>query len=177
MKIYTRTGDRGETSLIGGGRIRKDDLRIDAYGTVDELCAVIGVARAASSGSPLDEPLRDVQFDLFELGAFLAAFPPSPSFPPVSTARIEELEASIDRMDEELPPLTNFILPGGSSFAAHLHLARTVCRRAERFVVGLEESDEMLQAVTYLNRLSDYLFVAARYANHAEGIEDVAWKR
>ena len=170
MKIYTRTGDSGETSLFGGSRLRKDDPRIEAYGTVDELNAFIGVARAAWPRSPIDADLSSVQADLFDLGAHLAS-PGSDRFPGAPASRIEDLERAIDRMEAELAPLKSFILPGGSLAAAHLHVARTVCRRAERLVVALGED------VKYLNRLADYLFVAARYANLKHGIEDVLWTR
>lgn len=168
MKIYTRTGDSGETSLFGGNRVPKSDLRIEAYGTVDELNSFIGVARASWQSSPLDADLARIQSDLFDLGARLAA-PGSDRFPGVAPSRIADLEGAIDRMEADLPPLKNFILPGGSVAAAHLHVARTVCRRAERLLVELGED------VAYLNRLADYLFVAARASNRAQGVDDVPW--
>ncbi len=170
MKIYTRTGDSGDTSLFGGARVRKNNTRIDAYGTVDELNAVIGVVRASWPGSPIDADLSDIQSDLFDLGAHLAA-PTSQKFNGVPELRIAELERGIDRMESELTELKSFILPGGSLPASHLHVARTVCRRAERLLVTLDED------VVYLNRLSDFLFVAARYANKEHGVEDVLWTR
>ncbi len=170
MKIYTRTGDSGDTSLFGGARVRKNDTRIDAYGTVDELNAVIGVVRASWPGSPIDAELADIQSDLFDLGAHLAA-PTSQKFNGVPELRSAELERGIDRMESELTELKSFILPGGSLPASHLHVARTVCRRAERLLVTLDED------VVYLNRLSDFLFVAARYANRTNGVDDVIWKR
>ena len=170
MKIYTRTGDSGETSLFGGSRVRKNDPRIDAYGTVDELNAFIGVARAAWAESPIDRELSLIQADLFDLGAHLAA-PASDRFAGVPDARIADLERAIDAMETALTPLKSFILPGGTLAAAHLHVARTVCRRAERLVVALGED------VRYLNRLADYLFVAARYANAKQGVADVLWTR
>ena len=177
MKIYTRTGDRGETSLFGGARVAKNDPRIEAYGTVDELSSFIGVARASWPGSPVDDQLHQAQIDLFEIGAHLAS-PGTSRFPGVDASRIEELERAIDAMTSELAPLTSFILPGGSASAAHLHVARTVCRRAERLVVALhDESDATQSTIAYLNRLSDYLFVAARFANAKHGIGDVPWKR
>ena len=169
MKIYTRTGDLGETSLFGGARVSKNDPRIDAYGTVDELNALIGVARASWSESPIDSQLADIQSDLFDLGAHLAA-PGSTRFLGVPELRTAELERLIDAMEADLEPLKSFILPGGSLPAAHLHVARTVCRRAERLLVALDED------VVYLNRLSDYLFVAARLANRQQGVEDIAWQ-
>lgn len=178
MKIYTKTGDAGETSLLGGNRVRKDHKRIEAYGTIDELNSVIGSARSAWSGGPIDDELGRIQADLFDIGAFLATIAPSETFRGVGEERIERLETAIDAMDSELEPLKTFILPGGSPAAAALHVARTVCRRAERQVVSLEElSDDMSRTLQYLNRLADYLFVAARYANLKAGVADVAWKR
>jgi cob(I)alamin adenosyltransferase len=174
MKIYTRTGDCGETSLFGGARVGKDDPRIEAYGTVDELSSFIGVARAAWSESPMDDELARVQSDLFEIGAQLAA-PGSDRFTGADPSRIEQLERAIDAMERELKPLANFILPGGSQAAVHVHVARTVCRRAERRVTALQD-DAARTAIVYLNRLSDYLFVAARYANLKHGVADVPWR-
>lgn len=176
MKIYTRTGDRGETSFFGGTRVPKNDPRIEAYGTVDELNAHLGVVRASWPGSPIDAVLDDAQHDLFEVGALLAS-PGQQRFAGVDPERIEAIEAEIDSMDRELDPLKSFILPGGTVPAAQLHVARTVCRRAERLVVALgEDSEPMRVAIRYLNRLSDFLFVAARYANLKAGVADVAWK-
>lgn len=173
MKIYTRTGDRGETSLFGGARVPKNDPRIEAYGTVDELNSLLGVVLAIES----DVQLLAVQRDLFEIGAHLAS-PGTSRFTGVDSSRIEELERGIDAMEAELAPLKSFILPGGTPAAAQLHVARTVCRRAERLVVALHDDDPAtLSSITYLNRLSDYLFVAARYANHKRGVEDVPWTR
>ena len=173
MKIYTRTGAKGETALFGGKRVSKDDLRIEAYGTVDELSSFIGVARSHWPDSPIDAELASVQNDLFDIGAQLAA-PGSDRFPGPKPARVEQLERAIDTMEGELKPLANFVLPGGSSQAAQLHVARTVCRRAERRVISLR--DEAANAtIVYLNRLSDYLFVAARYANARHGVPDVPW--
>jgi cob(I)alamin adenosyltransferase len=177
MKIYTRTGDRGETSLFGGARVAKNDARIEAYGTVDELSSFVGVARASALPSEVDATLAGVQHDLFEVGAHLAS-PGTSRFAGVDVARIEELERAIDAMERELAPLTSFILPGGSGAAAQLHVARTVCRRAERCVVGLHDDALATQStIAYLNRLSDYLFVAARFANLRAGVDDVPWKR
>ena len=175
MKIYTRTGDAGETSLFGGARVSKSDPRIDAYGTVDELNAFIGAARAQSPQSSIDTQLAAVQSDLFDVGAQLAS-PNSSRFTGVDAARIAALENAIDEMERELAPLTSFILPGGSPAASHLHIARTVCRRAERLVVALADSSAST-TITYLNRLSDYLFVAARFANHRGGVADVIWQK
>jgi cob(I)alamin adenosyltransferase len=173
MKIYTRTGDSGETSLFGGSRVAKDDPRIEAYGTIDELNSAIGVVRASWPSSPIDKQLNAIQSDLFDIGAHLAA-PGNDRFAGVEPRRIEELERAIDAMESELQPLTNFIIPGGSLAAAQLHVARTVCRRAERRVVTLEDNPA---TVAYLNRLSDYLFVAARYANRGLGVPDTPWLR
>lgn len=176
MKIYTRTGDHGQTSLFGGARVAKDDPRISAYGTVDELSSFLGVARAAWPSSSVDADLHQVQLDLFDIGAHLAS-PGTSRFTGPDPSRIEQLERSIDAMESELAPLKNFILPGGSLAAAQLHVARTVCRRAERLVVGLHDEDPAtIATVAYLNRLSDYLFVAARFANAKHGTPDVEWK-
>ena len=168
MKIYTRTGDGGQTSLFGGTRVSKSDARIEAYGTVDELNSFLGVT------GDLDG-MAAIQSDLFEIGAHLAS-PGTSRFPGVDPQRIEDLERAIDTMERELAPLTTFILPGGSATASQLHIARTVCRRAERRVVALEDDSPATQStITYLNRLSDYLFVAARFANHQAGVADVPW--
>lgn len=177
MKIYTRTGDAGQTSLFGGTRVAKNDPRIEAYGTLDELNSFLGVARSAWTSSPLDAQLHEVQMDLFDIGAHLAS-PGTSRFEGVELSRITSLEEGIDAMEGELPPLVNFILPAGSAAAAQLHVARTVCRRAERLVVSLgDESEPTRSAVAYLNRLSDYLFVAARFANLRAGVADVPWSK
>ncbi len=182
-KIYTRRGDTGETGLIGAARVAKDDPRVEAYGEVDELNAVLGSVIAADPSHDLDpERLHLIQEDLFAIGARLATADPNrarrrgaiPELPP---ERIGELEAWIDEMDEELVPLTAFILPGGSPLAARLQVARTVCRRAERAIIGLLPSQPDLGEVLvpYVNRLSDLLFTLARYANHLAGVEDTVW--
>jgi cob(I)alamin adenosyltransferase len=177
LKIYTRTGDTGETSLFGGSRIAKNDPRIEAYGTIDELNSFLGIARASWDSSPLDAQLQRVQSDLFDIGAYLAS-PGTERYRSVDANRIEELEQGIDSMEADLQPLTTFIVPGGSPAAAQLHVARTVCRRAERRVVALEQSSvEMRTTIAYLNRLSDFLFVAARYANRRHGTTDTPWSR
>jgi cob(I)alamin adenosyltransferase len=177
VKIYTKTGDGGETSLFGGARVRKDDARIEAYGTIDELNSTIGVARATSPSSPLDARLHAIQSDLFDIGAHLAS-PGTSRFAGPDDAQIAALEQSIDAMESELAPLRAFILPGGTLTAAQLHVARTVCRRAERLVVALRDDDPAtLSSIAYLNRLSDFLFVAARFANLQSGVADVPWKR
>jgi len=177
MKIYTRTGDTGETSLFGGARVRKDDARIEAYGTIDELNSFLGVVRASWPSSSLDGQLHLIQSDLFDIGAHLASLGTS-RFAGPDPARVASLEQSIDAMESELAPLKTFILPGGSLAASQLHVTRTICRRAERLVVALRDEDEATKAsITYLNRLSDFLFVAARFANHQQGVADVPWTR
>lgn len=174
MKIYTRGGDGGETSLLGGDRVAKNDPRIEAYGTVDELNSFLGLARAIWQAGPIDGELARIQADLFEVGAKLAS-PGSDRFPGPRSARIDELERAIDALEDALAPLQSFILPGGSQASAQIHVCRSVCRRAERLVVALHDGSDDL-TVRYLNRLSDYLFVAARYANAKLGFDDVAWK-
>ncbi len=177
MKIYTRAGDKGETSLFGGNRIAKDDPRIEAYGTVDELNSSIGMARASWPSSPIDAELNRVQSDLFDIGACLAA-PGSERFRGVEARRIDDLERAIDSMEAKLQPLTTFVVPGGSPAAAQLHVTRTVCRRAERRVVALDDTSTQAQTtIAYLNRLSDYLFVAARFANLHHHLPDTPWSR
>lgn len=182
MKIYTRRGDEGETGLFGGGRVRKDDARVEAYGSVDELAAALGVARVRVAAAETADRLGRVQRDLFAIGAHLATPPArpgrrAPALPGLPTGRVEEMEGWIDAADSVLPPLRNFVLPGGTPGASHLHAARTVCRRAERRVVGLGgEEDVAPGIVRYLNRLSDYLFAAARLENHLAGRDDIEWK-
>ncbi|MCS7034214.1 MAG: cob(I)yrinic acid a,c-diamide adenosyltransferase [Phycisphaerae bacterium] len=180
MKIYTKTGDDGTTGLIGGSRVRKCDPRIELYGTVDELNAAIGLAAVMASGQVLEQ-LRAVQNDLFVLGSHLATPEHEPAsktrwLPPLEEQMITRLEQQIDAATETLPPLRNFILPGGSELSARLHLARTVCRRAERLAVafGLDRPMPAI-VVTYLNRLSDWLFVQARLANQSAGVSDIPW--
>ena len=179
MKIYTRTGDDGTTGLIGGRRVRKSDLGIECYGTVDELNAAVGVAAAAAPQS-LAAQLRAVQNDLFVIGSHLAApadgAPTNVNLPPLDEGGAARLEAEIDAAEAELPPLRNFILPGGGEASARLHLARTVCRRAERLAVALAEERQVPPDILlYLNRLSDWLFVMARQANKQAGVEDIDW--
>jgi cob(I)alamin adenosyltransferase len=177
MKIYTRTGDSGETSLLGSERVRKDDPRVGSYGTVDELSAVVGIVRSVWASGPLDDELHQIQADLFEIGSQLASVKDDRPFEAIADSRIATLEASIDRMEAELEPLTSFIFPGGTAASAHLHLARTVCRRAERSVIAIGEDERHAAAIRYLNRLSDYLFVVSRFANHLAGVPDVPWRR
>jgi cob(I)alamin adenosyltransferase len=181
MKIYTKTGDKGETGLFGGGRVPKDHARVAAYGDVDELNSAIGVVRAAAPTELFDDLLVSIQRDLFSLGGHLAT--PNPEKvkkalekAELSADRVALFEKTIDEADAELPPLKAFILPAGTPKAAALHLARTICRRAERAVVGLAREDEVPELfVVYLNRLSDLLFALARLANHRAGKGDVTW--
>ena len=181
MKIYTRTGDKGDTGLFGGGRVDKDHPRVDAYGDVDELNATIGVARAHNTDARIDEILSGIQRDLFSIGALLATpdrdkMQQHLSKAVIGDARIKELEAFIDECDTELEPLKAFILPGGTPAAAALHFSRTVCRRAERKVVGLGRDAEIPSVVViYLNRLSDLLFTLARLANRRSGGAEQSW--
>lgn len=182
-RIYTRTGDTGQTGLVGGQRVPKDDLRIEAYGTVDELNAVVGLCRAEIDAhhelTELDDALAVVQHRLFDLGSLLATLPEdvAQTMPRVTEAHAQDLETAIDGVSAKLPPLRHFILPGGSRLNASLHLARTVCRRAERFVVRLHRDGGCgLDEVRYLNRLSDALFAWARHAAASLGHEEVAWK-
>jgi len=183
MKIYTRTGDGGETGLFGGGRVPKSHLRVEAYGAVDELNAILGVCAEATPDEEIRDVLRRIQNDLFRLGASLATRGAEdgsarPELPPLPTERVAEMEEWIDRATEEAPKLRNFILPGGTRGAAFLHLGRTICRRAERAVVRLnQEEDSDPGVLTYLNRLSDLLFALARLENSREGITDVIWTR
>lgn len=176
MKIYTRTGDTGQTGLFGGQRVAKDAVRVHAYGTVDECNAVLGLVRTAELHSELDALLVTVQNQLFVVGSDLATPGESAYIPRIGPDEIRFLEEAIDGMEAELEPLRQFILPGGVAAAAHLHLARTVCRRAERWVVSLAQEEELNPHVlVYLNRLSDFLFVAARAANAQAGSPDIPW--
>lgn len=176
MKIYTRTGDQGETGLFGGARVKKNDIRVEAYGTVDELNAAIGLARAAELPTELAESLLEFQKHLFTLGAELACQPGKQDklkMTLVGAFEIKSLEDLIDQHEAALPPLTTFILPAGSKAGAALHFARTVARRAERACLHLE--DLRSEALIYLNRLSDTLFVLARRANQLDGVEETPW--
>lgn len=178
MKIYTKTGDKGETALFGGERVPKDAHRIEAYGSVDELNCVLGVIRSLKPQAKVDQILGKIQHQLFELGADLATpiTRQSPLIPRIKRTHAVFLEKTIDTLEVKLQPLKTFILPGGSVVAAHLHLARTVCRRAERNVVRLSRNEEIGDSVIiYLNRLSDLLFVMARYANHLDKTDEVKW--
>lgn len=182
MKIYTKRGDAGQTDLFGGDRVGKDAQRVAAYGDVDELNAMVGVASAAGIDPELASDLETVQSALFDLGSSLATPDPAhrkkSGIGGVSSHDIEAAEALIDRLEEGLTPLQTFILPGGSSSAAAFHVARTVCRRAERAVVGLAGTDgESVEetSLRYLNRLSDLFFVIARHENARQGVADIAW--
>lgn len=179
MRIYTKTGDDGTTGLFGGTRVDKDSLRVEAYGTVDELNSELGSARAEALPPELDQLLARIQEDLFCVGAELACTPGKESTlpsPKVGAGEIERLEQAIDESEASLPPLKNFVLPGGSRAAIALHLARTVCRRAERRVLSAgHEAPVRREVLVYLNRLGDLLFVLARRANQLEGRADVPW--
>ena len=180
MKIYTRRGDRGETDLFGGPRVAKDDLRVEAYGAVDELNAVVGMAAASTAHDDVRELCREIQNALFDLGAYLATPDPrrreKSGVPEPDDEQIEVLERAIDTFEQELPPLRNFVLPGGNPAAAAFHLARTVCRRAERCCVSLSRESELdAPAVGYVNRLSDFFFVVARLENARDRRPDVEW--
>lgn len=192
MKIYTRGGDRGKTSLFSGERVTKNHERVEAYGEIDELSSVLGALAASlpQHQESLAEEIRQIQSDLLHAGALLSTSPDSASFRSLTPFLPEQsrwLENAIDRMDAALPPLKSFILPGGEVSAAWAHIARTVCRRAERRIIGLtvsaagtdtEKMQQELQSVTaYVNRLSDYLFVLARWCNHIAGRSDISWKK
>jgi cob(I)alamin adenosyltransferase len=181
-KIYTKTGDDGTTGLVAGPRRLKDDLRVEAFGTIDEANSAIGIARLHMQGMPdLDAMLMSIQNDLFDLGADLAT--PDTGTPPeyeplrIVESQVTSIENDIDKLNADLQPLKSFVLPGGHSAAAHLHLARTITRRAERLMVTLSRSEGEIvsaAALKYVNRLSDFLFVAARHAND-RGHADVLW--
>lgn len=180
MRIYTRTGDDGTTGLIGGTRKDKSDIQLDCYGTIDELNALLGLVRSGSE-LWLNELIEPIQNELFVIGSHLALGDSESAekfkLPNIASSMIERMEVEIDTAEIELPPLKNFILPAGTETSSRLHLARTVCRRAERLIVGyarIRTIDPTLLA--YLNRLSDWLFVHARLANHRAGVNDVLWK-
>ena len=178
-RIYTRTGDAGETGLGGGQRVAKDDARIAAYGTVDELSSVLGAALAGGLDARLASEVQRIQNELFHLGADLCVREEDKERlpgPRIEARHVETLERTMDELNAELGPLTNFILPGGASGAAQLHVARTVCRRAERLLVTLMRAEPVgPHTLEYLNRLSDALFVMARWENHRRGVPDVLW--
>ena len=180
MKIYTRRGDAGETDLFGGGRVAKDHDRVVAYGAVDELNASLGVAAAASSQEDVRARVAEIQSTLFDLGSYLAT-PDAErhakaGLPDIGDAEVEALERAIDAFEKELEPLRRFVLPGGTAAASAFHVARTVCRRAEREAVRLDRSESLAPpCLRYLNRLSDLLFVLARLENRRAGVPDVEW--
>jgi len=180
-RIYTKTGDTGQTRLVGGQRVSKDGLRIECYGTVDELNAFVGMAcvSAAESVAPLAPILQRVQHELFNLGSILATLPENvhPKQPRVTPVEVRQLELEIDDMNAVLPALRSFVLPGGSRISTELHACRTICRRAERLAVRLAREEEVpAEAIQYLNRLSDALFVWSRWANHFLNVPDVLWE-
>jgi cob(I)alamin adenosyltransferase len=181
MKIYTKTGDSGDTGLFGGGRVGKDHPRVEAYGDVDELNATLGLVRALEPMPRIDEVIVPFQRDLFSIGALLATpdrdkMRASLEKARIDDTRIRELELAIDQCEAELEPLRSFIVPGGTAKAAALHVARTVCRRAERRVVALQQTEELPSLVViYLNRVSDLLFMLARVANRRAGAGEVSW--
>ena len=188
MKIYTGSGDRGKTSLFSGERLSKNDTRIEAYGDVDELNSYLGVlAAAVDRDSEIHKELRAIQSILLQTGAWLATTPLSSSTAELevfSEKSIRDMESAIDRMERALTPLNDFILPGGQMTAALAHVARTVCRRAERHVVAISDAETESQVpesyrllLVYLNRLSDYLFIVARYCNHIAGEDDIVWNK
>ena len=181
FKIYTKTGDKGTTSLIGGTKVPKSHLRIEAYGTVDELNSHIGLCKDMLADEQSRKVLQQIQWQLFSIGAALACDPAKETkmhIPDIHESDISFMGGEIDWMNEALPPLKNFILPGGHSTVSFLHIARCVCRRAERCCVRLEAENERPAPLIliYLNRLSDYLFVLARYTGHLLKIEDIPWK-
>ena len=183
MAIYTKTGDDGDTALFGGGRVPKNDKRVEAYGSVDELNSLVGLVLTSLTDDDVRSGLLLIQNDLFSLGANLATpegdgSRPRPQTPGVPVARVEAMERWIDQATDELPELREFVLPGGTEGAAMLHVCRSVCRRAERMVVALGREEPLHDGIVpYLNRLSDLLFVWARLENHRAGREDVPWSK
>lgn len=180
-KIYTKTGDKGNTTLIGGTKVPKSHLRIDAYGTVDELNSYIGLCRDLLTDEHSRSLLRQIQDRLFTIGASLACDPekePKMHIPDLIETDVTLLENEMDRMNESVPPMKNFILPGGHPTLSHLHIARCICRRAERCCVRLQQETTTIipPVLQYINRLSDYLFVLARYTGHLLKVEEIAWK-
>ncbi len=182
MKIYTKTGDKGQTSLFGGKRVGKDNIRIECYGFVDELNSILGIAHTKIDNNDLRNIIIKIQNQLFNVGADLAS-PLTDNEEKLYVKRVDisytkYLESKIDYFEEQLEPLKNFILPGGNESASYLHFARTVCRKTERLAVTLNKTENINENVLkYLNRLSDLLFVLARYSNHLEGIPDLIWQK
>lgn len=180
FKIYTKTGDKGATSLIGGVRVPKNHIRIEAYGTVDELNSYVGMVSDAANDADITQWLKEIQDRLFTVGSVLATNPDKEvkmKLPDVHNEDVVWLESLIDKMNEELPEMRSFILPGGHIASSTCHVARCVCRRAERICVGMQEQEEYIPEliIQYLNRLSDFLFVLARYIAHKNGAKDVPW--
>jgi cob(I)alamin adenosyltransferase len=181
IKIYTKTGDKGSTSLIGGTKVPKSHIRIESYGTVDELNSWIGVVSDHLNDANSRQTLKEIQDRLFTIGSSLACDPdkePKLKIPDLHELDVDFLEKEIDRMNESLPPMKAFVLPGGGPAVSFAHVARCVCRRAERICVGMQEEKMEISplAIKYLNRLSDYLFVLARFANKLLGTEEIQWK-
>lgn len=181
FKIYTKTGDKGSTSLIGGVRVPKNHIRIESYGTVDELNSYLGMVRDMAQNTLVTEWLHEIQDRLFTIGSVLATDPGKEvkmKLPDLHDNDVIWLEQKIDEMNESLPEMRSFILPGGQLAASTAHVARCVCRRAERICVGMQQQDEVVPEiiVRYLNRLSDFLFVLARYLAHINGVEDTPWR-
>ncbi len=179
MKIYTKTGDEGMTSLIGGKRVAKNSARLEAYGTIDELNSLLGMIRSFPTDRQVEDELVEIQSRLFDVGGNLATDPENTRFKMklgVKEADIERLEEAIDRMDGEVPPMTHFVLPGGNEVVSFCHLARTVCRRAERRILDLGgEAEVDALVLKYVNRLSDYLFILSRKLAHDSGLEERKW--
>ncbi len=181
FKIYTKTGDKGSTSLIGGVRVPKNHIRIESYGTVDELNSVIGMVNDMAANAKISQWLREIQDRLFTVGSVLATAPDKDvkmKLPDVHESDITWLEERIDEMDTELPQMRSFIIPGGNLASSTAHVARCVCRRAERICVAMQEEGEHVPEliIKYLNRLSDFLFALARYITHINGGEDMPWR-
>ena len=181
LKIYTKTGDKGNTSLIGGTKVPKSHIRIESYGTVDELNSWVGVVMDHIADDTTKQTLKEIQDRLFTVGSSLACDPdkePMLKIPDLHESDVEFLEKEIDRMNEVLEPMRAFILPGGSAAISFAHVARCVCRRAERLCVGMQQDEMEIESlvIKYLNRLSDYLFVVARYAGHLLQVEEIKWK-
>jgi len=176
MKIYTKTGDTGETSLSSGERIGKDHPRVAAYGSLDEMNSALGVAAASGPGPEVKEAIALIQRMVFELGSDLATVPKPGALPRIGAAHVRELERGIDEMSAKIPPVSAFVFPGGSLAAAQIHVARAVCRRTEREVIAVSRLEAIpREAAVFLNRLSDYLFTLARYENFLSGVPETAW--
>lgn len=178
MKIYTKTGDKGQTSLIGGTRVAKHHIRIEAYGTVDELNSWMGVVRDSISGETTKQLIIDIQEKLFTIGSHLASDPEKSrmKLPEINDEHVAVMEAAMDAIEKTVPPMKNFVLPGGHLAVSHCHVARCVCRRAERCIIHLSETAEVNEVIIrYVNRLSDYLFMLSRKLTHELGAEEIPW--